>query len=216
MAVMTISDTGAGIAPELQAHIFEPFFTTKERGKGNGLGLATVFGIVQQHQGHIQLQSQQGQGSQFILAFPLSASLPSPSQSVSARISYPPPAQQAHLILLVEDEHVVREVVRRTLLRLGYQVIEAENGPAALRLFEERGHEVALLLTDMNMPGGMSGRQLAEQLLAKRPDLKVIYSTGYSEDALDEQFSLDENRNFLAKPYSPQRLAELLKVNLET
>ncbi len=200
---LSISDTGTGIAPEHMEHIFEPFFTTKDVGKGTGLGLATVFGIVSQHQGWIEVESQLNCGTTFHIF------LPRLMETAHERPDLPKPevlARGKETILIVEDEAPLRTLSRKVLERQGYRVIEAESGPDALFLWEKNRDRVDLLLTDMVMPGGLSGFELAEKLRAEKPGLKVIYNSGYTDEMLGENSPLRDNPNFMEKPFAPDTL----------
>ncbi|HTV39835.1 MAG TPA: PAS domain-containing protein [Candidatus Sulfotelmatobacter sp.] len=212
-ACLSVSDTGCGISSEHLAHIFEPFFTTKEVGKGTGLGLATVFGIVQQHQGWINVESTVGRGTIFRIYFPR---IETPSLSVSTRAAPPTSFMRSgdETILLVEDDPALRLSVEGMLASLGYRVLTAPNGSRALELWNGHRDEIHLLLTDLVMPG-MNGRVLASKMLAENPDLKVIYTSGYATDVADGDFQLQEGVNFLQKPYRPQRLSETLRRALD-
>ncbi|MBK7715442.1 MAG: PAS domain S-box protein [Gemmatimonadetes bacterium] len=205
---LTVRDTGCGIQPEALPRIFEPFFTTKEVGRGTGLGLATVFGIVQQHHGWIEVESAVGAGTVFRAYLPaLKGVAPQPELPPA-----PPPIRGGHeTILLVEDEPAVRAVSRTALEHYGYRVLEADSAASALELWEARGGGVDLLLTDMIMPGGASGKQLAEALLARAPGLRVLYSSGYSPDVVDRLLQLDAGRQLLQKPYAAADLAQAVR-----
>ncbi len=212
-ARISVVDTGCGITPEAMWHLFEPFFTTKEQGKGIGLGLATAYGIVKQHEGWIEVETQPGQGSTFRIFFPLSISPAKPAKVL------PPETKIVggkETILLVEDEQVVRYMARRVLQRQGYRVLEASSGEQALSVWNEQGTEIDLLLTDMIMPEGLSGRKLAEKLLEKKAGLKVIYTTGYSQDAIGQDLKLEEGLNFIAKPYHPNSLLQIVRRSLDS
>jgi nitrogen-specific signal transduction histidine kinase/CheY-like chemotaxis protein len=197
------TDTGNGIPPEFLPRIFEPFFTTKEVGKGTGLGLATVYGIVKQHQGWIEVESTVGKGSTFSIYIPyLGAHRPEaekPTPQITIRGG-------TETILLVEDEKPVRELVARVLERHGYKVLQAATGLEAVEIWRGHSKDIALLLTDLVMPENMNGRELAEKLSADRPDLKVIFSSGYSADIVGKDFRLEPELNYLQKPYQPQTL----------
>ena len=212
-ACITIQDEGCGIAPELVPHLFEPFFTTKDVGKGTGLGLASVYGVIKQHAGWIEVASAPGHGATFKVFLPTEAAPPVP------RRLPPPPAplpEGKETILLVEDERALRRLARNVLERHGYQVLEANSGAEALAVWTEHASEVDLVMTDIIMPGGMSGRILAEQLLEKRKDLKILYTSGYGPDMVGENFNLAEGINFLAKPYHPDRLIRAIRRCLES
>jgi PAS domain S-box-containing protein len=205
---VAVSDTGCGIAPEVLSHIFEPFFTTKEVGKGTGLGLATVFGIVQQHRGWVQVQSELGQGATFKIYLPRLLT-PTDSNLVGAR---PLPLVTGHeTILLVEDEAAVRRSVRSTLTRLGYTVLDVSTGAEALAVWERRREEIRLLLADLVMPGGMNGKELAEALARRDPKLKIIFLSGYSTEVAGKDLMLTEGVNFLPKPFEAYKLARTIR-----
>ena len=195
---LSIIDTGGGIAPEHMPHLFEPFFTTKEVGKGTGLGLATVFGIVEQHAGWVEVESQAGTGTTFGIFLPR---LP---HNVRALPHPPPPAPVqggSETILVVEDETAVRRLMCRILERHGYRVFAAETGAAALVVWREHRAIIDLLVTDVVMPGGIDGRELANHLRAEKPSLKVIHCSGYTDEMLGPDSPLQDARSFLAKPF---------------
>jgi signal transduction histidine kinase/response regulator RpfG family c-di-GMP phosphodiesterase len=210
-ACLRVTDTGAGIKPEDLARIFEPFFTTKGIGKGTGLGLATVYGIVKQHQGWIETTSQPGQGTTFSIFFPRSKQAPKASTD-KADANVPGGTET---ILLVEDEEPVRTLVRGTLQRLSYRVIEAESGAQALSVWDQHPGQVDLLLTDMVMPEGVSGRELVQRLQAKKPALKFIYTTGYSRERATGAMPLPPGSHFLQKPYDLRKLAQTVRLCLD-
>ncbi|EDY20491.1 PAS/PAC sensor hybrid histidine kinase [Chthoniobacter flavus Ellin428] len=201
---LSVSDTGCGIAAADLSRIFEPFFTTKEIGRGTGLGLAIVFGIVEQHHGWIDVESALGLGTTFRVFLPACAAVPA-RKPLARPITAIPGGSET--ILLVEDEPMVRNLTRSVLERLGYHVISAESGAVALEKWENPGIQVDLLLTDLVMPGGISGRELADALIARQPSLKVIYCSGYSADAVDHHLPLGRGRRFLPKPCSATVLA---------
>jgi two-component system, cell cycle sensor histidine kinase and response regulator CckA len=206
---LTVSDTGCGMDAKTLQRIFEPFFTTKAIGKGTGLGLATVYGIVKQHKGWLEVASQPGQGATFRIYFPAAAepkTCPTSTAQAPAEIS----CGHRETIFLVEDDAVLREFVREVLTRHKYRVIEAASGAEALQAWELMQDEVDLLLTDMVMPNGVSGWELANQLRKHRADLKVIFSSGYSEEVIGNGFDL-ERAWFLPKPYNPQQLAQMVR-----
>src|SRR5437879_292790 len=196
---LTVADSGCGIAPENFSHIFEPFFTTKEVGKGTGLGLATVFGIVEQHHGWIEVESKVGQGTIFRVFLPALQRL---AQKPAAEAKQEEIRGGNEVILLVEDDPPLRGLAQVVLERYGYRVLEAPSAAAALEIWRAQRLEIDLLLTDLIMPGGTSGRELASQLQAGKPGLKVIYSSGYSDNVVSKHLHLAPGRNFLQKPYS--------------
>jgi two-component system cell cycle sensor histidine kinase/response regulator CckA len=201
--VLTISDTGMGMDAATRAHIFEPFFTTKALGKGTGLGLATVHGIVTQSGGHIWVYSEPGYGTTFKIYLPRVDTAEKPS-GADIRPAQVPDGDAT--ILLVEDEPLLRDLSARALRRYGYQVLEAEDGPGALEIAAMYAGPIDLLLTDVIMPGGIGGRQLAERVVALRPTLKVLYMSGYS-DLVMPQLIHDAERVFVQKPFTPDALA---------
>jgi len=196
---LIVSDTGSGIAPEHLPRIFEPFFTTKEPGRGTGLGLATVYGIVQQHQGWINVSSRVGAGTTFEIFLPA-------IQSSPALAASPPPEMAVRggneSILLVEDDAAVRLLTRRILEAYGYHVWEAASGREALEVWRSLTGRIDLLLTDIVMPDGVSGRELSDQLCLQAPGLKVIFTSGYSWDVAgqDTAFVRRSQAHFLQKP----------------
>ncbi len=204
---LSVSDTGHGMDAATLARIFEPFFTTKEIGKGTGLGLATVYGIVKQHHGWVEVESQVGQGTTFKTYLPV-ATKGAPREPVSKRRDVPGGDET---ILVVEDEPALRELVQEILEKKGYRVLEASTGVQALKIWEEHKNDIDLLLTDMMMPEGVSGRELAERVLQDRSDLKIIYSSGYSLDVVGSEPTFEDGMNFLQKPYDPETLALMVR-----
>ena len=211
---LLVSDSGTGIAPEVLPRIFEPFFTTKDVGKGTGLGLATVYGIVRQHQGWIEVSSQVGEGSTFKVFLP---AIPTPAGLAPAAEAEAEIRGGNETILLVEDEHTVRVTTRRLLESKGYRIREATNGREALEVWQSHAGEIALLLTDIIMPGEMTGRDLAEQLWGQRPALKVIFMSGYSADVLVKgtDYIRRTKSRFLQKPSSSQVILETVRRTLD-
>ena len=195
--------------------IFEPFFTTKEAGKGTGLGLATVYGIVKQHKGWIEVTSQPGCGATFKIYLPAAAVPPTGAYDAAAPAHAPRAVRGGkEVILLVEDETTLRELVRDVLRGYDYRVLEAASGVEALRVWDEHDGQVDLLLTDMVMPEGLSGSDLAARLKQRKPELKVIYTSGYSAEVLGREFGNTETA-FLSKPYLPPQLAQLVRQSLD-
>jgi two-component system, cell cycle sensor histidine kinase and response regulator CckA len=205
---LMVSDSGCGMEAKTRERIFEPFFTTKPVGKGTGLGLATVYGIVKLHKGWAEVDSQPGQGTTFRIYFPaVAGATPSPAGAPApAEISF----GRSETVFLVEDDPVLREFVREVLTQHQYRVVEAASGAEALENWDRVKEEVDLLLTDLVMPNGVSGWELANQLRRRRADLKVIFSSGYSEEIIGSDFDL-ERAWFLPKPYNPQQLTQLVR-----
>ncbi len=212
---LTVSDTGCGMSPEVLSRIFDPFFTTKAVGKGTGLGLSTVLGIVQQHHGWVEVESQPKQGSTFKIFLPAceTASASMPSQTVACSDSAPRGAGET--ILLVEDELSVRTLARLTLEHGGYRVFEAADGPQAIEVWEQSPVRINLLLTDLVMPRGLTGGQLAKALQARDPHLRTLYTSGYSSEVIHEDRLLVQSSNFLAKPYDTNALLKTVRRTLE-
>jgi PAS domain S-box-containing protein len=209
--LLAMTDTGGGISPEAKERIFEPFFTTKEQGSGTGLGLATVFGIVKQSEGHIEVQSELGAGTSFKIYLPSihgAGAASRPDRWPGA------PQEGREAILLVEDEEAVRRIAKLALEAHGYAVVEAANGARAIEIAEERRHPIQLLLTDVVMPE-MGGRQLAERLNEKFPDMKVIFMSGYTDDSAIRHGIIEEKAVFLQKPFSPAALAKKVRETLD-
>jgi two-component system, cell cycle sensor histidine kinase and response regulator CckA len=201
-AMLAVSDTGQGIPKHLQAHVFEPFFTTKAAGEGTGLGLATVHGIVRHHGGHVWLYSEPGSGTTFKVYFPRTSE---EIQLVATPdLAAPTPTARA-TIILVEDEALVRGFAARVLEKHGHRVLAFGDPRAALRFVDDNADAIDLLLTDVVLPH-MSGRQLAERLASRRPDLRVLYVSGYTQNTIVHHGVLDAGISFLAKPYTPADL----------
>jgi two-component system, cell cycle sensor histidine kinase and response regulator CckA len=206
-AVISVSDTGHGMDEETQSRIFEPFFTTKEKGKGTGLGLSTVYGIVKQSSGYVFAQSEPGAGTTFYVYLPR---VEDSAEELSPAKSHQNEAGGCETVLLVEDEESVRELVRVTLASRGYKVLEAENGECGLRIAEEFKQHIDILITDVVMPG-IGGRELAKTLLSLRPDISVLYLSGYTEDAVVAPGALGPGTAFLQKPFTLQNLAKKVR-----
>ncbi len=207
--LLAISDTGCGVAPDHIERVFEPFFTTKEHG--TGLGLSMVYGLVKQLRGHVRIYSEPGQGTTIRMYLPSAE-----NEAVEGLESEPePPDLRGHeTILLVEDNDLVRDYAREQLASLGYEVVEAANGPDALAIVHQRD-DIDLLFTDVVMPGGMNGRQLAEQVQALRPDIKVLYTSGYTQNAIVHHGRLDAGVELLDKPYLRRELARRVRKLLD-
>ena len=211
--LLTVSDNGCGMTDEVKAHLFEPFFTTKEVGKGTGLGLATCLGIVKQNGGHIWVYSEPNQGTTFKIYLPHVEATASPSSQSDLAYDLP---QGTETILLVEDEPAVRELTAHVLRQQGYTVLVATHGDEALHLAQEQaGSEIHLLLTDVIMPH-LGGKALAEQLSATYPKLKVLFMSGYTDDAIVHHGVLEPDIDFLQKPFSPSSLAHRVREVLDT
>jgi PAS domain S-box-containing protein len=205
---LSVSDTGCGMTPEVLEKIFEPFFTTKGVGKGTGLGLATVYGIVQQHHGWIEVSSEVGRGTQFWIFLPVAP--PAVAQQ-PATVTEGNVRGGTERFLLVEDEADLRALAKVILRRAGYDVVEAVSGAAASQVWEQHGGNFELLVTDMIMPDGLTGRELVAQLQAKRPSLKVLLTSGYSPEVVGQGVPLREGVNFLQKPYPAWKLLRVVR-----
>lgn len=209
---LAVTDTGEGIPPENLTRIFEPFFTTKPVGQGTGLGLATVYGIVRQHNGWITVYSEVGRGTVFRIY------LPAAKEREDKKVERPVPQEVRggnETILLIEDEAPLRALDRSILEGYGYEVIEADCANTALEQWKEHQSRISLVLTDIVIPGGSTGPDLAKKFHAEKPALRVIFSSGYSIDVVEKDFELREGVNFLQKPYSPHRLAQAVREVLE-
>jgi signal transduction histidine kinase len=209
---LSVGDNGCGIAPETMERIFEPFFTTKEGGKGTGLGLAAVFGIVQQHQGWINVSSEVGRGTVFRIYLPRLAAKP---DQKSGQPEPPTVRGGSETILLVEDEGALRASMRKALSQLGYRVLDSVSGVEAQKVWEQHRDEIDLLVTDLVLPGGMNGKDLAERFSKGNPKLKVICTSGYSVEMASRDFPLEEGVNFLAKPFGARKLAQTVREKLD-
>lgn len=210
--VLTVADTGTGMSPDVMERAFEPFFTTKDVGKGSGLGLSMVFGFVKQSGGHIRLTSAPGQGTEALLYFPRAEQQSSQTED---KASAQKPEPGAERILVVEDDPLVRQHVVSQLKSLGYDVIEAENGSAAIAILGQRS-DIDLLFTDVIMPGGMTGKDVADRARRMHPHIKVLFTTGYAETSIVHEGRLDEDVELLGKPYRRGTLAAKLRKVLDS
>ncbi len=213
---LAVKDTGCGMDAATIARIFEPFFTTKGPGKGTGMGLATVYGVLKQHSGWIEVDSTPRLGTTVRAFFPLCAddviAEPAKLETPFADAG----SMEGATILVVEDEEMLREFVSEALGVAGYRVLTAPNGKAALEIWEQHRDEIDLLLTDIVMPDSMSGRELAHKLIMDKPDLKVIFTSGYSAELIGTDFEREKQHAFLAKPYLPDRLAQTVAAHLQS
>jgi PAS domain S-box-containing protein len=209
--MLAISDSGVGMTSAVRARAFEPFFTTKEVGKGTGLGLSTVFGIVRQSGGHIWVYSEPDHGTTFKLYFPVTNEALPPAFPRTRTLGL---HSGTEVVLVAEDEPAVRDIARKMLQRAGYVVLEASNGGEALLIAEQHKGAIDLLLTDVVMPR-MSGRTLAERLLTVRPALKVLFMSGYTENAIVQHAVLDSDTQFVQKPLTPELLLRKVREVLD-
>ena len=205
--LLEVRDTGTGMDPETKSHIFEPFFTTKELGKGTGLGLSTVYGIIKQSGGYIWVDSRQEEGTTFQIFLPQAEGESALKESHPLS---PHQLQGSETILVVEDNDLVRDMTSEVLRQYGYKVIEAPGGEPALKIIQEYGEEINLLLTDVVMPG-LNGRELADQILSLRPGIRVLYMSGYADNAIVQYGVLNPGLAFIEKPFSPETLAAKLR-----
>jgi len=210
--LISVSDTGIGIAPALLTKVFEPFFTTKERGKGTGLGLSMVYGFAKQSGGHVSIRSELGRGTSVLLYLPRAEQ--DDATDISAAETDRASARGMETILLVEDEDMVRQYASRQLQDLGYGVLIADAGPAALDIVRSRS-DIDLLFTDVVMPGGLSGRMLADEARSLRPGLKVLFTSGYSDNVLMQHGRLSAGVDLLQKPYRRAELARKVREVLD-
>jgi len=207
--MLAVSDTGTGMSKEVQDRVFEPFFTTKETGKGSGLGMSMVYGFVKQSGGHIRIYSEEGHGTTIKLYLP-----PARGQAEVALPAATPLSRGNETVMVVEDDALVRSFVITQLQSLGYRTFAAADGPTALR-FVDKGERFDLLFTDVIMPGGINGRQLADEVGKRRPGTKVLYTSGYTENAIVHHGRLDPDVLLLTKPYRKSQLAKMIREALQ-
>jgi two-component system, cell cycle sensor histidine kinase and response regulator CckA len=200
--MLMVRDIGVGIAPEIQAHVFEPFFTTKERGKGTGLGLATVYAVVTQCQGTVALESALGRGTTFRLYFPC-------TDEPLSQIPIPALVRGSETILIVEDDDSLRNLLMKSLTKNGFKTLSAGTGDEAIQSFHKYP-PIDLLITDVVLPQ-MSGREVAERLTSLRPEMKVLFMSGYAPDIISNQGVLDADAAFIAKPFTGEMLAQQVR-----
>jgi CheY-like chemotaxis protein len=211
---LRVSDTGAGMDPATLGHLFEPFFTTKDIGKGTGLGLATVYGVVKQHEGWVEANSELGKGSTFDVFFPATNEVPAVAKE-EATFTAPVVPGGTEIVLIVEDEQILRSMARDILEGCGYQIIEASSGKEALEVWNRQTSRIDLLLTDMVMPDGISGVDLAERLQAGQPRLRVVFTSGYAANEVNREVLAKTRARFLPKPYTRDELAQTIRECLD-
>jgi len=211
---LRVSDTGIGMDPTTLGRIFEPFFTTKDIGKGTGLGLATVYGIVKQHEGWVEANSEPAKGSAFDVFFPATDEVPA-TATEEKNFTSPVVTGGTETVLIVEDEPILREMARDILEGCGYHIIEASSGKEALEVWDLRTRQIDLLLTDMVMPGGVSGVDLAERLQGSQPQLRVVFTSGYAANEVNREVLDKTHARFLPKPYTHDELAQTVRECLD-
>ena len=208
--MLAVSDTGTGMDPETRSRLFEPFFTTKGQGRGTGLGLSTVFGIIKQSGGNVEVYTEPGRGTSFKVYLPrVDQAAPVEREALQAK-----PAKGSETILIVEDDEMVRKLVRETLEREGYRLFEAVDAMDATRICRTYPDPIHLMITDVVMPK-LSGRELADRVAPMRPEMKVLYMSGYTDNAVLNNGVLDQHMAFLQKPFTPQALARKVREVLE-
>jgi CheY-like chemotaxis protein len=209
--MIAVSDTGTGISPENLERVFDPFFTTKEIGKGTGLGLSMVFGFVKQSGGHIKIYSEQGHGTTVKIYLPRATGLGQTEAEAAVATAQVEGGRET--VLVVEDDAMVRKYVLTQVESLGYTTLEAANAAEALTVIDANA-TIDLLFTDVIMPGSMNGRQLADEAVRRRPALKTLYTSGYTENAIVHHGRLDSGVLLLAKPYRKTELARMIRMAL--
>jgi CheY-like chemotaxis protein len=211
--MLAVTDTGTGMAPEIIPQVFEPFFSTKPEGKGTGLGLSMVYGFVKQSGGHLKIYSEEGQGTTVRIYLP--RLLGQEAEAEERREQEVPEGSHEEVILVCEDDDDVRAYSVEVLRELGYRVLEAHDGPAALRLLERQEGKVDLLFTDVVLPGGMTGAVLAREARALRPDLRILFTTGYARNAIVHHGRLDPGVELITKPFAYADLAARVRELLD-
>jgi CheY-like chemotaxis protein len=211
-AMLAVSDTGCGMSPEVLNHVFQPFFTTKESGKGTGLGLATVYGIVKQWGGHLSIYSEPGLGSSFKVYLPQSARQQAATETNEA-LSVLPGGSET--ILVVEDDKAVRAMTTRILRTCGYSILDAGGGKLAINVAQQYEGQIDLLLTDVVMPQ-IGGKRLADRLSVLRPGIRILYISGYTDETVARHGVLRAETAFLQKPFAPRALAEKVRDVLDS
>ena len=206
--LLSVGDTGEGMPPDVLARLFEPFFTTKERGHGTGLGLATVYGIVSQSGGHIRVQSEVGAGTTFKIYLPVA--VPSEIPAIADRKAPPHVLTGTETVLVVEDEASIRALSERILRRHGYTVLLAANGDEAQRVCQDHQGPIHIALMDVILPG-RSGRVVAEWITQQRPETRIVYMSGYSDNAITRHGMLDPGTTLVEKPFSPETLVRKIR-----
>jgi CheY-like chemotaxis protein len=209
--MFSVSDTGVGMSPEVRERIFEPFFTTKEKGKGTGLGLSTTYGIVKQSEGHIWVYSVQGKGTTFKIYLPR---VNEPLEDIRKEVLKEELPRGNETILIVEDEEEVRKLAGKILERQGYRILETLNGDDALLACERRKGPIHLMLADIVMPG-MSGSVLAKLLKPLCPEIKILYMSGYTDNAIVRHGVLEKGVNYIQKPFTLKGLARKVREVLD-
>ena len=210
--MIAVSDMGTGMPPEVLERVFEPFFTTKDVGKGTGLGLSMIYGFIKQSGGHVAVYSEPGSGTTVKLYLPKGTGAAARGRMPNSRQRALPTGDE--IILIVEDDPDVRAFLSASLGALGYQILEAEDGPASLALMGETAR-IDLLLTDVVLPRGMNGREVAEEARKRYPEIKVVFTSGYTENAVLHHGRLDEGVEILSKPYTRQTLARRVREVLD-
>jgi CheY-like chemotaxis protein len=208
---LAVSDTGSGMTDEVKRHLFEPFYTTKPRGEGTGLGLATIYGAIRQSNGHIEVYSEVGKGTTFKIYLPAESGAP---EMLTPPLDPRPVTGGSETILVVEDDERVRTIVTRVLCEGGYRVLVAGNGDDALALAGADGQPIHLLVTDVVMPG-MNGRQLADRLAQAHPEMRTLFTSGYTENIIAHHGVLERGIEFLSKPYTLEILTRRVREVLD-